>query len=215
MKIKWLGHASFLITSSEGIRIITDPYETGMGIDYGPIQETADVVLVSHQHPDHNNVKAVKGNPTSITETGTKAARGIEFTGIPTYHDAEKGKQRGNNTVFTFTVDGIKTCFLGDLGHPLSSDEASTFGEIDVLMIPVGGFFTIDAEAASKVCDTLKPKVVIPMHCKTDKCQYPIASVEDFLQGKQNCRRENGSEVDLSKEKLPQETEIVVLKPAL
>ena len=215
MKVKWLGHASFLITSQDGAKIITDPYSTGMGIDYGEIKEAADVVLISHEHPDHNNVKAVKGNPQAINSPGTKAVKGIEFKGIATFHDESQGKERGPNTAFTFTVDGVKACFLGDLGHQLTGEEAGQIGKIDILMIPVGGFYTIDAANATKICDALKPKVVIPMHFKTDKCAYPIATVEDFLKGKNNIRREKTSEVTFSKDKLPSATEILVLQHAL
>jgi L-ascorbate metabolism protein UlaG (beta-lactamase superfamily) len=215
MKIKWLGHASFLITSQDGAKIITDPYSTGMGIDYGEIKESADVVLVSHEHPDHNNIKAVKGSPQAIANPGTKAAKGIEFKGIATFHDESQGKERGPNTAYTFTVDGVNACFLGDLGHQLTGEEVGAIGKVDVLMIPVGGFYTVDAANATKICDALKPKVVIPMHFKTDKCAYPIATVEDFLKGKNNIRREKTSEVTFSKDKLPSATEILVLQPAL
>jgi L-ascorbate metabolism protein UlaG (beta-lactamase superfamily) len=215
MKIKWLGHASFLITSQDGAKIITDPYSTGMGIDYGEIKEAADVVLISHEHPDHNNVKAVKGNPQTIASPGTKAVKGIEFKGIPTFHDQSQGKERGPNTAFTFTVDGVKACFLGDLGHQLTGEEVGAIGKVDVLMIPVGGFYTIDAAAATKVCDALKPKVVIPMHFKTDKCAYPITPVDDFLKSKKNVRHEKSSEVAIAQDKLPSATEIVVLQSAL
>jgi len=215
MKIKWLGHSSFLVTSDGGVKIITDPYATGMGIDYDQIQESADVVLVSHAHPDHNNVAAVKGDPQTIMEPSTQTAKGIEFKGIATYHDEDEGKQRGPNTVFAFTVDGVNTCFLGDLGHQLSSEQAAQIGEVDVLLVPVGGFFTIDAENATKICDTLKPKVVIPMHYKTDKCAYPLAMLDDFINGKQQMSHENDSEVELTKEQLPSATQIVVLQHAL
>ena len=215
MKIKWLGHASFLITSADGVKIITDPYATGMGIDYGEIQESADVVVISHGHPDHNNVAAVKGNPETVSNPGTKTVKGIEFNGIPTFHDEDGGRQRGPNTVFTFTVDGVKTCFLGDLGHQLTGEEAGLIGDVDLLLVPVGGFYTVDADGATRVCDTLKPKVILPMHCKTDKCQYPIAPVDEFLKGKEGVRRENTSEVEFAKEKLPSTTEIVVIQHAL
>ncbi len=116
MKIKWLGHASFLITSDSGIKIITDPYETGGGLSYGEIKESADIVTVSHDHFDHNNVAAVPGNPQVVK--GTAEVKGIEFKGISTYHDEAKGGQRGKNTILCFEVDGIRVCHLGDLGHP-------------------------------------------------------------------------------------------------
>jgi L-ascorbate metabolism protein UlaG (beta-lactamase superfamily) len=215
MKIKWLGHACFLVTSEDGLRVITDPYAVGGGINYSPIKETADVVVVSHDHSDHNNVSTVQGKPEVLKGSGTKTAKGIQFRGIAAYHDASQGKQRGPDTVFCFTIDDIKLCHLGDLGHVLNPRQVNEIGAVDILFIPVGGFFTIDASAASQVCDQLKPKVVIPMHFKTPKCIYLIASVEDFLKGKKNVRRVDGSEVDVEREKLPAVTEIVLLQPAL
>jgi L-ascorbate metabolism protein UlaG (beta-lactamase superfamily) len=215
MKIKWLGHASFLITSDSGVRVITDPYSRGGGIDYGPIQETADVVTVSHQHGDHNNVAAVKGKPVVVDAPGAKTVNGIEFLGVPSYHDATKGAQRGPNTIFCFTVDGVCVCHLGDLGHELDAGEVKEIGAVDVLLLPVGGFFTIDARQAAGVCEALKPRVVIPMHVKTTKCDYPITGVEDFLKGRKNVNRVAASETEIKKDKLPSETETVVLQHAL
>jgi len=215
MKVKWLGHSCFLITSRGGLRVITDPYAVGGGINYSPIKETADVVVVSHDHGDHSNVSTVQGKPEVVKGSGTKTARGIQFKGIATYHDDSQGKQRGPNTVFCFTIDDIKLCHLGDLGHVLSPGQVSEIGAVDILFVPVGGFYTIDAPVASQVCDQLKPKVVIPMHFKTPKCAYPIAGVEDFLKGKKNVRKVMDSEVDLEQEKLPAATEIVLLQPAL
>jgi len=215
MKVKWLGHACFLITSRDGLRVITDPYAVGGGINYSPIKETADVVIVSHGHDDHSNVSAVQGKPEVVKGSGKKTAKGIQFKGIASYHDAAQGQQRGANTVFCFTLDGIKLCHLGDLGHVLDLEQATEIGAVDILFVPVGGFYTIDAPIASEVCDQLKPKIVIPMHFKTSKCAYPIAGVEDFLKGKRNVREVGGSEVEFELEKLPTATEIVLLQPAL
>ncbi len=215
MKVKWLGHSCFLITSKDGIRIITDPYAVGGGINYAPIKETADIAVVSHEHGDHNNVSAVRGKPEVVKGSGIKIARGIQFRGIATYHDTSKGKQRGPNTVFCFTIDDIKLCHLGDLGHLLTREQVEEIGAVDMLFIPVGGFFTIDAADASQVCDQLASKVTIPMHFKTLKCAYPIASVEDFLKGKKGIRKADSSEVEFEREKLPATTEIELLQPAL
>jgi len=215
MKVKWLGHSCFLITSKEGIRLITDPYAVGGGINYSPIKESADIVVVSHDHGDHNNVSAVRGKPEVIKGVGTKSAKGIQFKGVATYHDTSQGKQRGSNTVFCFTLDNIKLCHLGDLGHLLSSGQINEIGSVDILFVPVGGFYTIAAAEASQVCDQLKPKIIIPMHFKTPKCAYPIAEVEDFLKGKRNVRKLDSSEAEFELEKLPTTGEIVVLKPAL
>ena len=215
MKIKWLGHSCFLITSKEGTRVITDPYAVGGGINYSPIEETADVVVVSHGHGDHSNVSAVQGQPEVVRGDGTKTAKSIQFKGVATYHDASQGKQRGPNTVFCFTIDGIKLCHLGDLGHVLDPQQVTEIDSVDILLVPVGGYFTIDASEASQLCNQLKPKLVIPMHFKTPKCAYPIADVEDFIRGKKDVRSVAGSELDLEQEKLPAATEIVVLQPAL
>ena len=215
MKIKWLGHACFLINSGGGLRVITDPYAVGGGIDYSPIKEIADVVVVSHDHGDHNNVSAVQGKPEVVKGSGTKIAKGIRFKGVATSHDASQGQQRGTNTVFCFTIDDIELCHLGDLGHLLSPGQVADIGVVDILFVPVGGFFTIDAPVASQVCDQLKPKIVIPMHFKTPKCAYPIAGVDDFLEGKKNVKHVGGSEVGFEREKLPTASEIVLLQPAL
>ena len=213
MKIKWLGHAAFLITSDTGVRIITDPYVTGGGLSYGEIKEPADIVTVSHDHGDHNNVAAVQGNPEVVR--GTAKVKGIEFKGIPTYHDEAKGEQRGKNTILCFEVDGIRICHLGDIGHQLSDTQVAELGRIDILLIPVGGFYTIDAEVASQVCNTLAPKVVIPMHFKNDKCAFPIAGVDEFLRGRGGVSRLDTSEAEFSQGELPTTTQIIVLKPAL
>jgi L-ascorbate metabolism protein UlaG (beta-lactamase superfamily) len=112
-------------------------------------------------------------------------------------------------------VDGVRICHLGDLGHQLAKAEVAEIGQIDVLMIPVGGFYTIDAVAAGVICEQIKPKMVIPMHYKNDKCAFPIAGVEDFIRGKKNVKRSDSSEVELKAGQLPQATEIVVIKHAL
>lgn len=215
MVIKWLGHSCFLITSNKGVRIVTDPYAVGGGINYSPIREIADVVLVSHGHADHNNVSAVQGKPEVVKGSGVRTARGIQFRGVATYHDGSKGKLRGANIVFCFTVDDIKLCHLGDLGHVLSQVQMDEVGSVDVLFIPVGGSFTIDATEAGQVCDQLNPKVIIPMHFKTPKCAYPVASVADFLEGKKKVRKLGSSEAEFELENLPGGGEIAVLEPAL
>ena len=213
MKIKWLGHASFMITSDSGIKIITDPYKTSEAVKYGRIEESADVVTVSHEHDDHNNAAAVKGNPEVLR--GMAEVRGIEFRSISTYHDDAQGQQRGKNTIFCFEVDGIRVCHLGDLGHFLSDSQVAELGRMDVLLIPVGSYFTIDAKAATKICDRLKPGVVIPMHYKTDKLDYPVSGVDGFLQGKENIVRLSAAEVEFKQGELPAQTQIIVLKSAL
>ena len=220
MKIKWLGHASFMITSDAGTKIITDPYHAvaviGDKPGYGDIKESADIVAVSHDHRDHNNVAAVQGNPEVVKAAGSTEAKGIKFSGIPTYHDDTGGSQRGNNVIFCFEVDGIRVCHLGDLGHPLSDKQVAELGSVDILLIPVGGNYTIDAKVATEVSGKLSAKVIIPMHYNNERCSsFPVAGVEDFLQGKAGVTRLDTSETEFKAGQLPATTQIVVLKPAL
>ena len=214
MKIKWYGHASFLITSASGTKIVTDPYEPDGydgAISYGSPPDQIDIAVVSHDHPDHNYVQGLKGTPQVVKGPGSHTVSGIVFKGISTFHDTSQGKDRGESTIFCFTVDGIKLCHLGDLGHPLNPKDSAEIGEVDVLMIPVGGFYTIDAGIATEVVNNLKPRLVIPMHFKTEKCDFPITTVDDFTGGKDNVTRLTTSEIELTKDTLPVSTEIQVL----
>lgn len=215
MKIKYLGHASFIITSDTGVRIITDPYETSPDLTYGEITEPADIVTVSHGHFDHCNVAAVKGNPEVVREAVTREIKGIRFEAIPTYHDDAGGKLRGSNIIFCFEVDGIRVCHLGDLGHLLDDGQVAEIGTVDILLIPVGGYYTIDARVASEVCNQLKPRVIIPMHYRTEKGILRIAGVDDFLRGKERVSRLDTSETGFKREELPSSTQVLVLKSAL
>lgn len=217
MKLTFLGHACFLVTASDGTKIILDPYESGGfggAIGYGPVGEAADIVVVSHEHADHDHVKGVEGSPQVIRGAGAKAAKGIEFKGVATYHDASGGAERGRNTIWRFAVDGVRLCHLGDLGHPLDQQQIQEIGQVDVLMAPVGGHFTIDASTATAVAASLNPKVIVPMHYKTPKVNFPIAPVDNFLAGKERVRRVASAEVEFSADTLPKQTEIVVLEHA-
>ncbi|MDP2744453.1 MAG: MBL fold metallo-hydrolase [Dehalococcoidia bacterium] len=215
MRIKWLGHAAFVITSDNGTRIITDPYTPQGGLSYGRINEMAHIVTVSHTHFDHNNVSAVSGKPEVVRGAVSKEIRGIKIKGIPAFHDAAGGRQRGENTVFTMVVDGVSVCHLGDLGHPLTQEQINEIGKVDVLLIPVGGFYTVEPPVADQICSDLSPRVIIPMHFKTSKTDLPIAGVEEFLRGKSNVKRLAASEVEFKRDGLPVTTQIVVLTPAL
>jgi L-ascorbate metabolism protein UlaG (beta-lactamase superfamily) len=213
MKVKWLAQATFLLSSNTGIKIITDPYKCEGPLTYGEIKDAADIVTVSHDHWDHNNVAGVRGNPVVIR--GSAEIKGINFKAIPTFHDNSSGQARGKNNVICFELDRIKVCHLGDLGHVLTKDQIIEMGEVDLLLTPVGGFFTIDARQATQICDQLKPRVVIPMHFKTEKNEQPITGVDEFLRGKKNVTRLDTSEVEFKAEKLPAATQIIVLNPVL
>lgn len=215
MKVKWLGHASFLITSDKGTRIITDPYKTGGGINYGEIKESADIVTISHEHGDHNNTGSITGQPQVFRGGVPLESKGVKLSGIATYHDENKGQDRGPNTIVCMEMDGIRLCHLGDLGHPLSPQDVAQIGKVDILLVPVGGFFTINAEVASEVSTKLRPRVIIPMHFKNDCCAYPIEGVEGFLKSKENTTILDNSEVEFKADNLPTAIQIIVLKPAL
>jgi L-ascorbate metabolism protein UlaG (beta-lactamase superfamily) len=184
MKITWLGHASFLLETADGTRVITDPFEAGSydgAVGYAPICERADIVTVSHDHADHNAVGCVQGHPEVVRGEGDRTVRGVAVRGVPSFHDETRGKERGRNTIFVLEADGIRVAHLGDLGHPLSAEEARTVGPVDVLLAPVGGHFTIGPEDAKRVTELLGARVVIPMHYKTDVLGFPIRPVDDFL----------------------------------
>jgi len=216
MKIKWYGHACFGVENDQGSRTIIDPYEPGSfdgAVAYGPVEDPADVVLVSHDHPDHNYAKGIQGDPEVLTAAGEAA--GCDFKTIETYHDESQGADRGTSLIFWWSVDGISVCHMGDIGHLPGNQQLADLPEIDVLMIPVGGHFTIDAAAAGKIVEMVAPKLVIPMHYKTDKCGFPISPVDPFLEGKENITRPGSSELSITKDALPAERQIVVLDPAL
>jgi L-ascorbate metabolism protein UlaG (beta-lactamase superfamily) len=218
MNIRFLGHACFLVTDSAGTKIVFDPYEPGGfggGLGYGPLEEPADIVLISHDHGDHNFAAGVPGDPQVIKGAGEHSVGSLTFRGIAAKHDAKGGSDRGEDTIFCAEIDGVRVCHLGDLGHQLSRSQVADIGPVDVLMCPVGGFFTIDAQGATMVMKTLEARITIPMHYKTPKAAFPIAAVDDFVAGKTNVRHPGASDITVTRESLPDEPEIVVLEPAL
>ncbi|MCX5804746.1 MAG: MBL fold metallo-hydrolase [Proteobacteria bacterium] len=218
MKIKFYGHSAFMITTDTGVRIITDPYKSGAfggTLSYGKITDKADIVLASHDHDDHNYTKDIKGNFVHIKTAGAYDVNGLKIRAIPSHHDTSKGKERGNNLIFVIDADGLTIMHAGDLGHTLGKEAVEEIGKIDILLIPVGGFYTIDAREATKVMKDLKPAITIPMHFKTDKCNFPISNVQGFIGDKKDVKRVKASEIEIKKELLPKEREIIVLEPAL
>ncbi|MDD3844725.1 MAG: MBL fold metallo-hydrolase [Syntrophorhabdaceae bacterium] len=218
MRVKWYGHSAFLITTAKGVKIITDPYQSGAfggDLRYGKITDEADIVLSSHDHDDHNYTKDIKGHFRYINKAGTYEEKGVRIRAVPSYHDGSRGSQRGSNLIFIIEADDLKVCHAGDLGHTLEAAGVREIGAVDILLLPVGGFFTIDASEATQVVDSLGPRVTIPMHFKTEKCDFPITPVEDFTRGKERVRVAGGTEVEFSKLTLPGEAEIVVLNYAL
>jgi|YelNatPaOPRAMG01_1025707.scaffolds.fasta_scaffold03245_9 L-ascorbate metabolism protein UlaG (beta-lactamase superfamily) len=217
MDITWFGHAAFLFKTKDGIRLLIDPYESGAfggAIGYGKIDEEADVVITSHAHADHNYTRDIKGSYTLINRAGEFEFKSSRVKTIPVYHDESRGKERGNNLISSIEADGLKVVHLGDLGHQLSRDIVQSLGEVHVLLLPVGGFFTIDARAAAQVMAAIGPRITIPMHYRTDKCSLPISGVEDFLRGKENVLRSGSSTLTVELATLPLEKQIVVLAHA-
>jgi L-ascorbate metabolism protein UlaG (beta-lactamase superfamily) len=209
MRLEYLGHACFRITSGDGVKIVIDPFD-GRELGYPMPSVEADFVLVSHEHTDHNFVDALKGNPTLLRRD--YEGRGITVKAVHVFHDEEVGSKRGRNTIFTVKTDGLALAHLGDLGHILDEQILRSMGKIDVLMVPVGGIFTIDAIKASMVVDQVKPKVVIPMHFATPSLPFRLQRVDVFLQGKERVKRLDTSSIEIGPKDLPDKTEIWVLK---
>jgi L-ascorbate metabolism protein UlaG (beta-lactamase superfamily) len=217
MKITFLAHASFLIETENKVRIITDPYQAGCfnnALGYQPINEPADIVLVSHDHADHNCLTDILGNPKVINSPGNWNIQDIKITGINSYHDTQKGAARGKNTIFVIENNGLRIVHLGDLGHNLSESDCDKIKSVNVLLSPVGGFFTIDSKVATDMVNYLKPNITIPMHYKTSVLDFPITKVEEFIKNKKNVKEISDSKIEISKNALPKTPEIWVLQMA-
>ncbi len=217
MKVKWLGHACFLITSAIGLKVLTDPYEAGFQsiISYGAVKESPDIVTISHQHGDHNYTGDLLGSPQIVQGAGRQVVGAIEFIGIPCYHDRVCGCERGSNTIFCFTEDGIQVCHCGDLGHPLDDATIQSLGRVDVLLIPTGGPpATLELGEAVTLWRKLKPNVIIPMHFRNEKCNFPKYGVDDLLRVEPTAVHAATSEVEFTAGELPR-NQVLILKPAL
>ncbi len=218
MKIKWLGHAAFALTAADGTKLITDPYVPGAydgAVSYDRITERADAATVSHDHADHNGAELLPGRPPVLKGTGPFTVKSLRIAGVETFHDPSGGAERGKNTIFIIEIDNLRIAHCGDLGHLPDEATVKSLGRVDILLVPVGGLFTIDAKGAAKLVEQVKPKLVIPMHYKTHKLGFQIAGVEEFAQLAPQVRRLGKSEIEITAENLPQETETWILEPAL
>lgn len=180
MKLQWLGHSCFLLEESTGTSILTDPYDQRL-TGFAMPNVKADVVTCSHNHLDHNYVKGVKGSPLIIDSPGLYEFKGVNITAIPSFHDNHLGKFRGKNLIFKFRIDGIDVCHLGDIGQDITPELADAIMPVNILLIPVGGNYTIDAQQAYEYVSTLMPDAVIPMHFKTPDCKIDIDRLDSFL----------------------------------
>ena len=209
MEITWYGHSCFRLRGKEAT-VVTDPY----GPDYGYTlpRIRADIVTISHHHHDHDYAQGIKGNPKFIEGPGEYEIQGVFITGIPTFHDRKRGRERGSNTVFLFDIDDLRVCHLGDLGHALDQSQVEALGDIDVLLIPVGGGPTINAAQAAEVVSLLEPKIVIPMHYKTKVLTFKLDPVSRFLKEMGVEELAPQESLKVTKGSLPEETQVVALQ---
>jgi L-ascorbate metabolism protein UlaG (beta-lactamase superfamily) len=219
--LTWFGQSCFLLDTAAGTRVVIDPIPKGIGYDL-PVGLRADVVTISHEHADHNNVGLVSGRArvlrglTADKKGWAKIDEKVKDIAIRTvgvYHDENRGAERGLNAVFIFEVAGLRIAHLGDLGHLLDDKQLSAIGSVDVVLVPVGGTFTIDADRATRIVDQLRPRlVIVPMHYRTAVSTISqLAPIDPFLVGKTNVRRLAGNVLPLTAVKSRPAAEIVVM----
>ena len=179
MKLEWIGHACFRLTANNGTVVITDPYDASVGIDMVPLE--ADLITMSHEHHDHNETGMIVGEPVIARGPELAAVSSVTSRAIDSYHDDAQGEKRGRNYIRLFDIDGLKVVHMGDQGCMPREDVIEAIADADVMMIPVGGTYTVDAQGAKEIIEAAKPKCVVPMHVKTKRCPYPIAPVTQFL----------------------------------
>lgn len=179
MKLEWIGHACFQMTAMDGTVVITDPYDASVGIDMIPLK--ADLITMSHEHHDHNETSMIVGEPVIARGPELAAVSSVTSRAIDSYHDDAQGEKRGRNYIRLFDIDGLKVVHMGDQGCMPREDVIEAIADADVMMIPVGGTYTVDAQGAKEIIEAARPKCVVPMHVKTKRCPYPIAPVTQFL----------------------------------
>jgi L-ascorbate metabolism protein UlaG (beta-lactamase superfamily) len=206
--ITWLGLSCFRIRGSQAV-VVTDPFPPGLGYTLG--KPTADIVTVSHPHPSHSYNAGISGEYRLVKGPGEYEISGVLILGIGTYHDSVKGQSRGKNTIYLMEIDGVNVLHLGDLGHVLGDEQVEEIGNVDILLLPVGGVATINAAMAAETIRKLEPKVVIPMHYKTDKNGRDLEPVDNFLKEMGQAQIEPRPKLTVSRNTLPISTQVVVL----
>ncbi len=208
MEIVWLGHSCFRIRGKEAT-IVTDPFDKTLGY---PVKKlTANIVTVSHHHPQHSFLEGVAGNPKVISRPGEYEIANVFINGIATFHDTDRGEHRGKNTVYLVQIEEVSICHLGDLGHVPTAEQIEQMSDTDILMVPVGGGATIGATAAVEIISLLQPKLVIPMHFKTEVVKMDLEPLEHFLKEMGLKEVFSQPKLSISKSTLPAETNVVVL----
>lgn len=208
MEIVWLGHSCFRIRGKEAT-IVTDPFDRTLGY---PVKKlTANIVTVSHPHPQHSFLEDVAGSPKVISRPGEYEIANVFINGIATFHDADGGEHRGKNTVYLVQIEEVSICHLGDLGHVPTAEQIEQMSDTDILMVPVGGGATIGAAAAVEIISLLQPKLVIPMHFKTEVVKMDLEPLEHFLKEMGLKEVVTQPKLNVSKSGLPADTNVVVL----
>ena len=213
MLITWIGHSCFKLqdkSGSDGIAVVTDPFDKKVGLK--PPAFEADIITVSHDHYDHNNVKSLKGNPFIIDSAGEYDIKGVSVQGVGSYHDDKQGKERGPNIIYRIELDDISIAHLGDLGHTLENKQLEVLVGIDILFVPIGGKYTLDAKQAVEVVSQIEPRIVIPMHYSVPGLKLDIAGVDKFIK-EMGINPTEEDKLKISKKDLPQDDmELVILK---
>lgn len=208
MEIYWLGHSCFRIKGSSAT-VITDPYSPDFGYSLG--QPAANIVTVSHSHPGHSYVQGIVNQPKLVSRPGEYEINDVLIIGIASFHDSEGGKSSGKNTVYLMEIDEISICHLGDLGHVLSAEQLEEIDNVDILLLPVGGVSTIDATLAAKVVRQLEPKIVVPMHYRTEASRQYLESVDRFLKEMGTGEVAHRPKLVVTKSNLPPTTQVFLL----
>lgn len=212
MYITWLGHSCFKFQDkigSDGMCLVTDPFNDELGLKMPRFE--ADIITVSHSHKDHSNTGAIRGNPFIINTAGEYEIKGVFIEGVESSHDDKNGSERGGNIIYRIEMEDISITHLGDLGHILESKQLEKLEGTDILLIPVGGKYTINAAKAVEVISQIEPRIVIPMHYKTSGVKFDIDGVEKFIK-ELGIKPRNEEKLKISKKDLPQEDmELVVL----
>jgi len=217
MIINWRGQSCFQITSSQNkndqVSIVIDPFSNEIGLRALKFQ--ADVLLISHDHPDHNNIKAVSGDPLIIDGPGEYDVKGTVINGIPAFHDNSQGVERGRITIYTIETEEIKLCHLSDLGQKeLTSEQLDRIGDVDILMIPIGGIYTINSAEAIKIMAQIEPKIIIPMHYKIPKLNIKLDGADSFLKALGIKKLEPLPKLSIKKKDISsEEAKIILLEP--
>ena len=210
MEITWSGYSCFRL-KGKNTTVITDPYPPGLG--YTLDKPAADIITISHQHPNHSYSAAIENNPRIVHRPGEYEIGGVLIIGISTFHDAEKGARSGKNTVFVIGIDEMTICHLGDLGHPLSSNQVEELGNVDILLIPVGGVSTINASQAAGVVRAIEPRIVIPMHYRTPGLTRELDTVDKFLKEMAVTEAVPQTKLTVTRSGLPATAQVMLLNP--